>query len=123
MAIKQKLLFTDRDSLTYDKETKDVYKGFWKDEDKFDNSKFYDKTNKKVIGKFKDEAAGFVIKEFVGLRSKINSYIKNNDENSKTAKGVLSWCTGSQGNNHCSFFVEESLVSCCVLFGLLYRLL
>ena len=30
---------------------------------------------------------------------------------------VLSWCTGSQGNNHCSFFVKESLVSCCVLFG------
>ena len=30
---------------------------------------------------------------------------------------VLSWCTGSQGNNHCSFFVQESFVSCCVLFG------
>ena len=34
----------------------------------------------------------------------------------------LSWCTGSQGNNHCSFFVQESLVSCYVLFGSLYRL-
>ena len=30
---------------------------------------------------------------------------------------VLSWCTGSQGNNHCSFLVKELLVSCCVLFG------
>ena len=29
---------------------------------------------------------------------------------------VLSWCTGSQGNDHCSFVVLESLVSCCVLF-------
>lgn len=37
-------------------------------EDKFDNSdypetsQFYDKTNRKVIGKFKDEPAGLVIK-------------------------------------------------------------
>ena len=31
-------------------------------------------------------------------------------------------CTGAQGNNHCIFFVKESLVSCNVLFGLLYRL-
>ena len=38
-------------------------------------------------------------------------------------KRVLSWCTGSQGNNHSSFFVQESLVSCCVLFRPLKRLL
>ena len=36
---------------------------------------------------------------------------------------VLSWCTGRRGNNHCSFFVQESMFSCCELFGLLYRLL
>ena len=66
---KAKLLFTDTDSLSYEIETKDVYKDLWKDKDKFDNSdypedsKFYIETNKKVIGKFKDEAAGLVIKE------------------------------------------------------------
>ena len=53
-----------------------------------EDSKFYDKTNKKVIGKFKDEAAGEIITEFVGLRSKMYSYIKDNGENSKTAKGI-----------------------------------
>ena len=90
---KAKLLFTDTDSLTYEIQTKDVYKDFFKDKNKFDfsdyqeNSKFYDKTNKKVIGKFKDEAAGQTITEFIGLRSKMYSYIKDNGENGKTAKG------------------------------------
>ena len=91
---KAKLLFTDTDSLTYEIETQDVFKDFWIDRDKFDNSdypedsKFYDKTNKKVIGKFKDEAAGLVIKEFIGLRSKMYSYTKDNNANNKTAKGI-----------------------------------
>jgi len=43
---------------------------------------------KKVIGKFKDEAAGEIITEFVGLRSKMYSYIKHSGENNKTAKGI-----------------------------------
>ena len=33
--------------------------------------------NKKVIGKFKDEAAGMPIVEFVGLQSKMYSYVKD----------------------------------------------
>lgn len=61
---KAMLLFTDTDSLTYEIEANDVYRDFWIDKDKFDNSDYpegspyFDKTNKKVIGKFKDEAAG-----------------------------------------------------------------
>ena len=91
---KAKLLFTDTDSLTYEIEAKDVYKDFWKDKDKFDNSdypedsKYFNKTNKKVIGKFKDEAAGIPICEFVGLRSKMYSYMKDNQQGGKTAKGI-----------------------------------
>ena len=71
---KAKLLFTDTDSLTYEIEAEDVYQDFWNDKHKFDNSDYpksspyFDKTNKKVIGKFKDEAAGVPICEFVGLR-------------------------------------------------------
>ena len=89
---KAKLLFTDTDSLTYEIEAKDVYKDFWND--KFDNSDYsesstyFDKTNKKVIGKFKDEAAGLPIGEFVGLRSKMYSYIKDDQKGGKTAKGI-----------------------------------
>ena len=91
---KARLLFTDTDSLTYEIEAKDVYQDFWNDKDKFDNSDYpksspyFDKTNKKVIGKFKDEAAGVIICEFVGLRSKMYSYIKDNTKGGKTAKGI-----------------------------------
>ena len=53
-----------------------------------DNSPFYDKSNKKVIGKFKDEAAGEIITEFVGLRRKMYSYIKDDGQNKKTAEGI-----------------------------------
>ena len=86
-----KLLFTDTDPLTYEIQTEDAYKDFWVDKDKFDNSdypkesQFYDGSNKKVIGKFKDEAAGKVITEFIGLRSKMYSYIKDDGTNNKTA--------------------------------------
>ena len=41
-----------------------------------------------MIGKFKDEAAGVPIIEFVGLRSKMYSYIKDNDKGGKTTKGI-----------------------------------
>ena len=80
--------------MTYEIETKDAYKDFFKDNSKFDNSDYpenspyFNKTNKKVIGKFKDEAAGVPIIEFIGLRSKMYSYIKDNDEGGKTAKGI-----------------------------------
>ena len=71
-----------------------MYQDFWNDKDKFDNSDYpesspyFDKANKKVIGKFKDEAAGVPICEFVGLRSKMYSYIKDNKKGEKTAKGI-----------------------------------
>ena len=61
-------------------------KDFWNDKDMFDNSDYpenspyYCNANKKVIGKFKDEACGVPIVEFVGLKSKIYSYIKSNEK-------------------------------------------
>ena len=91
---KARLLFTDTDSLTYEIEEDNVYQDFWKDKHLFDNSDypknspFYDNANKKVIGKFKDEAAGIPIVEFVGLKSKMYSYIKENEQGSRTAKGI-----------------------------------
>ena len=91
---KAKLLFTDTDSLTYEIEAEDVYQDFWNNKEMFDNSDynenslFFDKTNKKAIGKFKDEAAGVPICEFVGLRSKMYSYMKDNQKGGKTAKGI-----------------------------------
>ena len=89
-----KLLFTDTDSLTYEIEADDVYSDLWKDKNRFENSDYsqdspyFDKTNKKVIGKFKDEAAGIPNTEFVGLRSKMYSYTNDNQKGGKTAKGI-----------------------------------
>ena len=54
------LLFTDTDSLTYEIKSKNVYEEFFKWKDLFDfsnyskDSKFFNETNKKVIGKMKD---------------------------------------------------------------------
>ena len=91
---KAKLLFTDTDSLTYEIETPDAYADFFDDKEIFDNSdynkksRFYFGENKKVIGKFKDEAAGIPVTEFVGLRSKMYSYTLDNKQSKRTAKGI-----------------------------------
>ena len=91
------LLFTDMDSLTYEMEAEDVYQDFWYDNDKFDNSydpensPYHAKNNKKGIGKFKDEAASIPTVEFVGLKSKMYSYIKN-DEKVERLPRVLKEC-------------------------------
>ena len=89
-----KLLFTDTDSLVYEIKTKDVYEDFYQDKNLFDvsdyplNSKFFDPVNKKVIGKMKDEFKGKIIREFVGLKSKICSLTEVDDEEVTKAKGV-----------------------------------
>ena len=81
--------FTDTDSLTYEIEAEDVYKNFWNDNSSYpENSPYYCNANKKVIGKFKDEACGVPITEFVGLKSKMYSYIKSNKKGGKTTKGI-----------------------------------
>ena len=88
------LLFTDADSLTYEIKSKDVYKEFFKHKHLFGfsnyskDSKFFDETNKKVIGKMKNVPEGKIIGEFIGLKSKTYS-MKNIDvKESNTAKGV-----------------------------------
>ena len=89
------LLFTDTDSLTYQIKSEDAYEEFFKHKHLFDwskypeDSKFLDPTNKKVIGKIKDEKEEKINDEFVGLKAKMHS-IKNIDgKESNTAKGVI----------------------------------
>ena len=41
------------------------------------DSKFFNETDKKVIGKMKDEFGGVTVSEFVGLKSKMYSIKKN----------------------------------------------
>ena len=52
------------------------------------DSKFFDDTNKKVIGKMKDEYGGVIMDQFIGLKSNMHSIKKINGSESSTAKGV-----------------------------------
>ena len=92
-----KLLFTDTDSLMYEIETEDFYKDISGDvKDRFDTSDYPENhpsgiptgINKKVLGMMKDEAAGKIIKEFVGLRSKLYSFIMVDGVENKKCKGI-----------------------------------
>ena len=48
----------------------------------------YDETNKKVIGKMKDQCAGTPIAEYIGLRPKLYSILRSDEQLIKKAKGV-----------------------------------
>ena len=94
---KAKLLFTDTDSFIYEIQTKDFYKDISGDvKDRFDTSDYPDNhpsgiptgINKKVLGMFKDEVVGKNIKEFIGLRSKLYSFITEEGKENKRCKGV-----------------------------------
>ena len=92
-----KLLFTDTDSFLYEIQTEDFYKDISGDiRDRFDTSDYPEGhpsgiptgINKKVLGMFKDEAAGKIIKEFVGLRAKLYSYKMEQGKENKRCKGI-----------------------------------
>ena len=77
----------------YEIKTEGVYEDFRSNKKMFDfincstESKYYNNLKKLVIGKMKDETAGIVIKEFVGLKPKIYAFLVENSEHKK-AKGV-----------------------------------
>ena len=92
---KAKLLFTDTDSLTYLITTGNIYQDMKHDEHLYDFSEYpkdhllFSESNKKVIGKFKDETAGVPIVEFVGLRAKMYSMLaKDAKKDQKKGKGI-----------------------------------
>ncbi|PFX11926.1 hypothetical protein AWC38_SpisGene24193 [Stylophora pistillata] len=91
---KDRLLFTDTDSMTYHIETEDVYHDMKENEDNYDTSDYlkdhplYSTANRNVIGKFKDENAGEPVIEFVGLRPKMYAMTTGKGQEKKTAKGI-----------------------------------
>ena len=84
--IKQKF---DAKLLLTDTKKNDIYEKFFQDKNLFDfseypiNSKFYDPTNKKVLGKMKDEFKGQIISGFAGLKSKVYSLTSVDDKKSE----------------------------------------
>ena len=89
---KSKLLFTDTDSLMYEIKTEDICKDFSSNKQMFDfsnysnKSKYYDNSNKLVIAKTKDESGGVEIKEFVGLKPNMYSYLIDDISEHEKAK-------------------------------------
>ena len=94
---KAELLFTDTDCLMYLIQTEDFYHDINKDiKKKFDTSDYPEnhpsgiktRVNKKVIGKFKDEAVGKQITHFVGLRPKLYTFKVEEKGETRKGKGV-----------------------------------
>ena len=94
---KAKLCYTDTDSFIICIKTEDFFEDISNDVEKwFDTSNYNKKDkiplpigkNKKVPGLFKDELGGKIITEFVTLRSKTYSYLDDNCNEHKKAKGA-----------------------------------
>ena len=87
-------MFTDTDSLVYEIKRENVFEGCFKNKELFDfseypvDSKFYDSTNKKVLGKIKDEFKGKIITEFIGLKSEMSSLASIDNKEISKAKGI-----------------------------------
>ncbi|GFY22225.1 uncharacterized protein TNCV_3298681 [Trichonephila clavipes] len=84
----------DTDSFIYDIRTDDFYEDMKGMIDYFDTSDYQEnnrygmpRVNKKVLGKMKDENAGKILEEFVGLRSKMYA-CKTETDLIKKSKGV-----------------------------------
>lgn len=88
------LLMTDTDSFIYQVETENIYTDMLTDLDLYDTSNYdpssplYSATNKKVLGKMKDEMPNRYIRLFVGLRSKVYTLVTKDEERIMRAKGV-----------------------------------
>jgi len=88
--------YTDTDSLVYEILCDDLYETIRSDcHSRFDTSDYtpnnkYDipLVNKKVLGLMKDENNGRVMREFVGIRSKMYSMRVEGRDNVKKAKGI-----------------------------------
>ncbi|XP_039278588.1 uncharacterized protein LOC120350181 [Nilaparvata lugens] len=119
-----KLAYTDTDSLLYKIVTDDLYDDIYNMIEHFDTSDYpidhpcYSLVNKKVLGKFKDEANSKIILEFVGLRAKMYS-IRMNDHEIKKAKGVQSaalnkYITFDDYLNCLSLNNDHRLINTCI---------
>ena len=94
---KARLCYMDTDSSVIHIKTGYFYKDIANDVEKwFETSKYNEKDkwplltgkNEKVIGKFKDELDGKIMREFVVLRAKTYAFLMDDDNEKKRAKGV-----------------------------------
>ena len=94
---KEKLCYMDTDSFVIHIFTEDFFKDIANDFERWFDTSCYDKNdkrplsigmNKKVIGLFKDELGGKIMKEFCALKAKTYTYLMDDDNQKKKAKGI-----------------------------------
>ena len=87
----------DTDSFVIHIFTEDFFEDINNDVERWFDTSNYDKNdkrplpmgmNKKVIGLFKDELGGKIMKEFCALRAKTYTYLMDDDSEKKKAKGI-----------------------------------
>ena len=92
-----KLCYMDTDSFIIHIITEDFYEDIANDVERWFDTSNYDKNdkrplqigvNKKVIGMFKDELGGKIMKEFCALRAKTYSYLMDDNSEVKKSKGT-----------------------------------
>ena len=93
---KIKLAYTDTDSFIIHVETDDIYTDFKLINQHMDfsdypkNHECYNASNKKVLGKMKDELNGKIMTHFIGLKPKSYCYkVYGEDEEHKRSKGIV----------------------------------
>ena len=94
---KAKLCYTDTDSFIIHIITEDFFEDISNDVEVWYDTSNYDENdkrplpigkNKKVIGLFKDELGGRIMKEFCALRAKTYSYLMDDNSEVKKSKGT-----------------------------------
>ena len=114
---KVELIYTDTDSFIIHVETDDIYKDMLEYKNLYDFSEYpknhpnYDITNKKVLGKFKDEMKSLIITEFIGLKPKMYSFNYINKDNivinKNTHKGIKESISLNHDEYNRSLYKEE----------------
>ena len=96
---KAKLCYMDTDSFVLNIFTEDFFEDINNDVERWFDTSSYDKNdkrplqigvNKKLIGMFKDELGGKIMKKFCALRAKTYTYLMEDDSEMKKAEGVKS---------------------------------
>ena len=94
---KAKLCYMDTDSFVINIFTEDLFEDINNDVERWFDTSNYDENNKrplqigvnkKVIGIFKNELGGKIMKEFCALKAKTYAYLTDDDIETKKAKGV-----------------------------------
>ena len=62
-------------------------------------SKYYDNSNKLVVGKMKDETASVTIEEIVRLKPKMYQYLVDNNSEHEKVMGVNKNVVATKGHN------------------------